>query len=179
MDRRRPVAVLIGLATAIVLAAFLYLSDVAEPPPSGAPQFNVDRIVVEKAARRLTLYGGQVAVKSYPISLGGNPIGHKQEEGDQRTPEGVYVLDWRNPQSRYHLSMHISYPNDVDKAAASRRGVSPGGDIMVHGVPNGFGAVASRFLAHDWTDGCIAVTNKAIEEIWLNVKDGTPIEIRP
>lgn len=89
------------------------------------------------------------------------------------------MLDWRNPNSRFHLSLHISYPNKADRAAAAKRGAAPGGDIMVHGLTNGLGALAGQFLKHDWTDGCVSVSNEAIEEIWWNVRDGTPIEIRP
>lgn len=179
MPRRSRIAILLGAGAVIALGVFLYARDATSPPPSGPAQFHVDRVVVEKAKHRLTLYDGRTAVKNYPVSLGGDPVGHKQQQGDGRTPEGSYALDWRNPRSRFHLSLHVSYPNAADRASARRRGVPPGGDIMVHGVPNGLGAVDTLLLARDWTDGCIAVTNEAIEEIWLNVKDGTPIEIRP
>lgn len=173
------IAILCGVAAAFAIAAFFYLRDTSGTPPSGPSAFDVDRVLVEKAKRRLTLYDGATAAKSYPISLGGNPLGHKQQQGDRRTPEGLYVLDWRNPNSKFHLSLHVSYPDLADRESAARRGVNPGGDIMVHGLPNGLGAFADYMLKRDWTDGCIAVTNETIEEIWLNVKDGTPIEIRP
>lgn len=179
MGRRARVAILCGAAAALATAAFFYLRDTSGTPPSGPASFNVDRVLVEKAKRRLTLYDGATAVRSYPISLGGNPLGHKRQEGDRRTPEGLYALDWRNPNSKFHLSLHVSYPDAADRVSAARRGVKPGGDIMVHGLPNGLGAFAGQMLKRDWTDGCIAVNNEAIEEIWLNVKDGTPIEIRP
>ena len=139
----------------------------------------IDAVLVEKANRKMYLISDGRKYREYNISLGDNPIGHKQQEGDQRTPEGNYIIDYRNPNSRYHLSLHINYPNEQDKASAKRRGVSPGGDIFIHGLPNGLGFIPSAFSGKDWTDGCIAVNNKEIEEIWALVKNGTPIEIRP
>ena len=118
-------------------------------------------------------------IKSYKVALGGNPVGPKTRQGDHKTPEGVYVLDSRNAHSQFHKSIHISYPNTHDLAAARARGVSPGGDIFVHGLPNGYGWVGPSHRLKDWTDGCIAVTNEEIEEIWNIVPNGTPIEIRP
>jgi murein L,D-transpeptidase YafK len=144
-------------------------------PPAGAI---TDRIVVEKAARRMQLMRNGAPLKTYRVSLGRNPIGHKQQEGDSRTPEGQYIIDTRNPQSRFHLSLRISYPSAADRRSAASRGVPPGGDIFIHGLPNGM-APAELFAGRDWTDGCIAVTNAEIREIWAMVKDGTPIEIRP
>ena len=141
-----------------------------------------DRVVVYKAQRKLCLLKDGEVVRTYRIALGRNPEGHKQEEGDSRTPEGLYVLDYRNAHSRYHLSIHISYPNNADRERARARGVSPGGDIMIHGYPDGsFKSWWSRywFLGRDWTDGCIAVSDEAMEEIWRSVADGTEIEIRP
>ncbi len=117
--------------------------------------------------------------REYRIALGDAPIGHKKQQGDEKTPEGLYTINYRNPQSSYHLSLHITYPNEKDKESARRRGVSPGGDIFIHGSPNGFGLLGTAFSTTDWTDGCIAVTNKEIEEIWKLVRNGTPIEILP
>ena len=105
--------------------------------------------------------------------------GHKQREGDERTPEGRYVIDWRNARSVAHLSLHISYPDARDQAAAAQAGVSPGGAVMIHGLPNGWGAIGRWHRLADWTDGCIGVTNAEMREIWARVPDGTPIEIRP
>jgi len=139
---------------------------------------HVDRVVVEKAARRMHLVRAGVTLKTYRISLGRDPIGHKEQEGDSRTPEGIYIIDARNPESRFHLSLRVSYPNGVDRRRAAARGVSPGGDIFIHGLPNGT-AAAEPFAGRDWTDGCIAVSNGEIREIWAMVKDGTTIEIRP
>jgi murein L,D-transpeptidase YafK len=118
-------------------------------------------------------------VRTYRIALGGHPEGHKRQEGDSRTPEGIYVIDARNPESRFHLSLRISYPNAEDRRRAASRGVSPGGDIFIHGLPNGDGDASRAYAGRDWTDGCIAVTNAEIREIWAMVKEGTPIEIRP
>lgn len=171
--RRRSFALLLALPHA--LAACDGARDAARPAPPGAV---ADRIVVEKAARRMHLQRAGATLKSYRISLGRNPTGHKQQEGDSRTPEGTYVIDTRNPQSRFHLSLRVSYPNAADRRRASARAVSPGGDIFIHGLPNGT-ATADLFAGRDWTDGCIAVTNDEIREIWAMVKDGTPIEIRP
>lgn len=138
-----------------------------------------DQVVVQKSARRLTLHRDGKTISSYPIALGGAPQGHKRREGDNRTPEGRYVIDWRNPNSGYHLSLHISYPNADDRAAAAARGDRPGGMIMIHGLPNGLGFVGPRHLLSDWTNGCIAVTNAEIREIWGRVPNGTPILITP
>ena len=139
----------------------------------------VDYVKVFKAKREMQLlYKGNV-VRRYAISLGDNPVGHKQQQGDERTPEGIYTIDYRNPKSSYHLSLHINYPSKQDKRNAAKRGVNPGGDIFIHGLPNGMGALAAAFRQRDWTDGCIAVNNAEIEEIWRFVKNGTRIEILP
>jgi murein L,D-transpeptidase YafK len=157
------------------LAACDAMQEAARPVPPGAV---ADRIVVEKAARRMHLMRAGATLKTYRVSLGRNPVGHKQQEGDSRTPEGTYIIDSRNPQSRFHLSLRISYPNAADRRSAASRGVPPGGDIFIHGLPNGMASTAP-FAVRDWTDGCIAVTNGEIREIWAMVKDGTPIEIKP
>jgi len=136
-------------------------------------------VLVEKSARKMYLIHDGKKYREYTISLGDSPKGHKKQEGDEKTPEGSYVLDFRNPKSKYHLSIHINYPNKEDKQQAKDRGVSPGGDIFIHGLPNGFGSTPSAFVERDWTDGCIAVMNDEIEEMWKLVKNGTPIEIRP
>lgn len=139
----------------------------------------VNKVVVYKAKRLMQLMSEDKVVKEYSISLGDNPIGHKVQQGDERTPEGDYVIDYRNTQSRYRLSLHISYPNEQDKANAKKLGVSPGGDIMIHGSPNKFSWSESILQNMDWTDGCIAVTNDEIDEIGRLVKNGTPIRINP
>ncbi|NKN34568.1 L,D-transpeptidase family protein [Marichromatium bheemlicum] len=132
-----------------------------------------DRVLVRKAERRLYLLRDGVVLRSYAIALGFQPIGHKRREGDGRTPEGRYRIDWRNPASRFHRALHISYPGPGDRLRARLRGDDPGGAIMVHGT----GPDTRR--NGDWTAGCIAVDNAEIEQIWSLVADGTPIEILP
>ncbi len=138
-----------------------------------------DYILVEKAQKRLTLYAQEKPIKTYEVALGRNPQGPKLAEGDKRTPEGRYIIDARNPDSKYHLSLHISYPNEIDQELTRIAGVSPGGDIMIHGTGEEFAWMGQFHDAVDWTDGCIAVTNEEIEEIWSLVPDGTVIEILP
>lgn len=146
---------------------------------AGVAQAGVDLVRVFKAERRMELVDDGKAIRGYAIALGANPVGHKQREGDERTPEGRYVLDWRNSGSAFHKSIHISYPDAADRAAAAARGESPGGDIMIHGQANGWGWWGFLLQTVDWTNGCIAVTDAEIDEIWALVPDGTPIEIKP
>ena len=140
---------------------------------------SADRILIEKNARRLMLISQGEVLKSYNIALGGNPIGPKERQGDNKTPEGTYVIDGRNKDSRFHLSLHISYPNERDKKRAKELGVSPGGDIMIHGIKNGFSWVGDAHSGVDWTKGCIAVTDEEIDEISMLAPNGTIVEIRP
>lgn len=138
-----------------------------------------DQVIVVKSQRTLTLLSHGKVLRTYKVALGGTPVGAKEQQGDHKTPEGRYILDRRNAKSRFYKSIHVSYPNEQDKERAARRGASPGGDIMIHGLPNGFGWLGATHRAQDWTDGCVAVTNQEIDEIWELVPDGTPIEIRP
>lgn len=138
-----------------------------------------DTVLVTKSKRRLELLSGGQVIKSYFIALGRNPVGHKTREGDGRTPEGSYVLDWRNPNSRFYRSIHVSYPGPADLRRARRKGVSPGGAIMIHGLPNDEPDIGWAHALRDWTEGCIAVTNAQMDEIWQLVDDGTPIVILP
>lgn len=144
-----------------------------------APTVRADHILVLKSKRELQLLRKGMVLKMYRISLGQAPVGRKQRQGDHKTPEGRYMIVGRNPNSQYHRALRISYPNAEDRARAARRGVPPGGDIMIHGLPNRYGWVGRGHLAKDWTDGCIAVTDEEIEQIWTLVADGTPVEIRP
>ncbi|MDD2582698.1 MAG: L,D-transpeptidase family protein [Desulfuromonadaceae bacterium] len=137
-----------------------------------------DKILIEKKERRLSLISKGKVLKTYQIALGGNPNGPKERQGDNKTPEGTYVIDSKNRDSRYHLSLHISYPNEKDKKRAKQLGVSPGGDIMIHGLKNGFSWVGDLHTEVDWTKGCIAVTDKEIEEIDKLAPNGTIVEIR-
>ena len=141
--------------------------------------FVADSIVVEKSRRTMTLYNQGVPVRIYFIALGQNPFGDKIGIGDNRTPEGVYYIAGHNPASKYHLSLRVSYPNEQDVAEARARGVAPGGDIMIHGLPRGFENVGAEHRQRDWTNGCIAVTNAEIEEIWSAIPDGAAIHIKP
>jgi murein L,D-transpeptidase YafK len=138
-----------------------------------------DSLVVEKSLRRLTLWAGGLPVRTYDVALGGNPAGHKERKGDRRTPEGLYHIDARNPNSKFHLGLHVSYPNAQDVARARALGVEPGGDIMLHGLPNGQGGVGPVHRTWDWTNGCVAVTNREIEELFSAVPVGTPIRFLP
>lgn len=146
---------------------------------SAIPNTPADRILIEKRKRRLTLIARDKVLKMYKIALGGNPDGPKIRQGDNKTPEGTYIIDSRNRDSRYHLALHISYPNDEDRKRARRLGVSPGGNIMIHGLRNGFSWIGDFHTANDWTKGCIAVTNEEIEEIARLVRNGTIVHILP
>lgn len=138
-----------------------------------------DRVVVFKSQRELRLMRKGELLKMYKISLGGNPIGPKERQGDSRTPEGLYAISGRNAGSRFHLSLRISYPRPEQSAEAKKAGRNPGGDIFIHGLPNGWGSIGKGHLLKDWTDGCIALTNPEIEEIWRAVPNGTVVEIKP
>lgn len=138
-----------------------------------------DKIEVMKAKRRLVIYRKAVMVKQYKVSLGRQPRGHKRMRGDNKTPEGEYLISGKNPNSKFYLSLRISYPNEQDTIWAEQRGYSPGGDIMIHGLPNRRGFIGSAHRLRDWTNGCIAVTNSEIREIWKLVPVGTPIFIWP
>lgn len=164
---------LLTLSITLILAISLAFPAYA----SNAPE--IDRVIVSKSDRQLYLMQGRSVVRTYPVSLGKNPVGHKTQVGDQRTPEGRYTINWRNPNSRYHLALKISYPSVRDKIAAERKGVHPGGNIMLHGLPAKYADGEKVMLDLDWTDGCIAVSNDAIEEIWQLVADNTIIDIFP
>lgn len=169
---------LIIIAIVIVFGVLAALSmkarQIDNPLPSNVA---ADKVLVEKSKHRLTLLNKNTPLKTYKISLGKEPIEKKSEEGDGRTPEGVYSIDRRKLKSSYHRALHVSYPNQEDTAQARARDVSPGGDIMIHGLPNGIGFIGKLHTKRDWTLGCIAVTNPEIEEIWRAVADGTTVEI--
>jgi murein L,D-transpeptidase YafK len=165
-----PVILLLALPLVLMAAAPAAPGDVASLPQA-------DFVLVDKSDRVLTLFSGGKPYRNYlDLQFGDAPEGHKQFEGDERTPEGRYLIDYANPDSAYHLSLHISYPNAVDRTLAEDQGRSPGGAIFIHGQPDWL--PAGR-LPGDWTDGCIAVSNAEIEELWQLVPSGTPIEIRP
>ncbi|WP_374334410.1 murein L,D-transpeptidase family protein [Leeia sp.] len=147
--------------------------------PLAAAPLQADRVVVDKSARQLTLYRQGKILLQLPMVLGGVPRGHKQQQGDRRTPEGRYLLDWKNPDSRYFRSIRISYPNAEDRARAASRGVNPGGDIFIHGQPNQSRWPESVLQEVDWTDGCIALRNADMQAVWDRITVPVSIEIRP
>lgn len=140
---------------------------------------SIDKILVIKSARRLELISDGKVIRSYRISLGKQPKGPKLQEGDKRTPEGLYWVDWRKRSDKFNLAMHINYPNISDAAKARREGVNPGSMIMIHGTPDSEENPEELFHTLDWTDGCIAMKNYEMREVWSMVKDGTMVEIRP
>ncbi len=148
-------------------------------PMAAFAQPKVDLVRVDKSERRMELLSGGKVLRQFSIALGDNPIGHKQQEGDERTPEGRYLLDYRKPDSAYHRSIHISYPDARDIESARQRGVSPGGAIMIHGQRNGWGWAAPLMQRRDWTDGCIALSDADMDMVWELVGPGTAIEIVP
>lgn len=165
--------------TAPMLKSIAILLFVLSMASFASEAISADKVLIEKKARRLTLYSKGQPIKVYKVALGRNPEGAKEREGDNKTPEGIYTIDSRNYASGYHLALHISYPNEKDKQLAKQRGVSPGGNIMIHGIKNGMGWIGSVHTWFDWTQGCIAVTNREIEEIDKLVPNGTVVEIRP
>jgi murein L,D-transpeptidase YafK len=159
----------------VQLAIFLVLGlHCAAAAPSQA-----DKIVILKSARTMTLLSGGKALKTYKVALGSVPVGPKRIEGDHKTPEGDYVIDAKNAHSQFHLSLHISYPSAADQQRARSLSARPGGAIMIHGLARPFAYLGALHRQTDWTDGCIAVTNAEIEEIWRLVPVGTRVEIRP
>ena len=174
----------VGLGLTVMLVGILTLSGCTTQPPSKTTRANgpVDTVVVKKSQRQLELLSRGQVVRQYRVALGAAPVGHKYREGDQRTPEGRYRLNWRNSQSNFYKSMHISYPSDTDRALSRQLGYNnPGGMIMLHGLPNYIQSpnLRQQYANRDWTEGCIAVQNHEMDEIWSLVKDGTPIHIIP
>lgn len=158
----------------LVVILFVGVASAAQPT-------RATKIRVDKSDRRLYVYAGERMVASYRVALGINPVGHKQREGDRKTPEGRYLLDYKNAYSAYYRSIHISYPNAADRAAARKRGVAPGGAIMIHGQPND-PATRRRVRLYpwpDWTDGCIALSDQDMDALWKMVRVPIPIEITP
>lgn len=176
-------------ALAVVFACVLSVLSVPVSANSAPPavfdgfelpvNVQADRVLVEKAKRQLTLFARGIALKTYKVALGKNPKGAKIYEGDHRTPEGVYTLDTRNEQSKFHRALHVSYPSTDDVSRAQALGKRAGGNIMLHGLSDYYAIIGKYHVSRDWTEGCIAVTNQEIEEIWRVVPDGTVIEIRP
>lgn len=164
----------IGYFITIALVPLLVSTGLA-----AACELKADKVVIKKSERKLYLINNGQVIKEYSICLGLNPVGHKQQKGDKRTPEGIYVLNQRNPKSKYYKSMLFSYPNEKDRRQAEAKGVDPGGHLAIHGLPVRTKEAEWDYIERDWTDGCIAVTNDHMEEIWQLVDIGTPIEILP
>ena len=174
MTRDRILLALLLMAGAVAAALFVRTPLHAQPSLTLPP---IERLVVHKAERRMLAYaGGQIVHTFEHIQLGDAPVGAKQFQGDEKTPEGRFVIDYGNPHSAYHLSLHISYPDAAAKVRAAQAGRSPGGDIFIHGQPN---ELLGLRVPGDWTDGCIALSDGEIEALWAAVADGTPIEINP
>lgn len=163
---------MIFLTIVAVLAEYYFRPE--KQLPTG---ITIDRLVVRKIDRKMEAYSNGVLIKTYNVSLGFNPEGHKQFEGDGRTPEGTYTINARNANSGYHKNLEVSYPNEADRARAAQQGKSPGGDIKIHGLKNGRGYIGKFQRWHDWTHGCIAVTNPEMDRLFIAVKDGAKIEI--
>ena len=157
----------------ILIFAFLYL------PICYSNETDVTSVLVNKSEKKMYLLSGLEIVKEYNVVFGSNPVGHKEQEGDERTPEGTYVLDYKKEDSSFYKAIHISYPNEQDIANAKKKGVEPGGLIMIHGQKNGFGWLSPISQYFNWTNGCIAVTNSDMDEIWKLIKVGAEIEIKP
>ncbi len=169
-------AIIAGVLSACLTAAIVYYLWPVQPIPTDAP---VTHLIVYKSARRLAVMSDERELVRYPISLGRQPRGDKVCQGDNKTPEGSYVLDWSNPDSCCFRSFHVSYPDAGDLAAAAEQGCSPGGDIMIHGISKRLGWIGRFHRWYDWTHGCIALTDAEMAQLWATVAEGTPIEILP
>lgn len=162
------------ILTVLVASALHFLGGRISPP-----QQRVSKILVLKTEHKLELLDGKNdVIRTYSVAIGRGGIEPKQRQGDHKTPEGFYLIDRHKKDSRFHRALHVSYPNDADRDRAQKMGVDPGGDIMIHGIENGLGWIGRLHRALDWTDGCIAVSDAEIEEIYAVVPDGTPVEIR-
>ena len=139
---------------------------------------SADKVLVDKSDEKLYLLKDGTTIAEFSVAFGSNPVGHKQQEGDERTPEGHYLLDYKKSDSSFYKAIHISYPNNADRQAAAAKGVDPGGLIMIHGQRNRLGWLSFITQRFNWTDGCIAVTNGEMDQIWNSVAVNTPIEIR-
>ncbi len=164
------------LLTAILALALLPLSAATRTLPQTQ---TVDHILIEKSAHTMKLMHNGEILKTYKVSLSRVPVGPKERAGDHKVPEGQYIVDSKNRQSKFHLALHVSYPNSADRERAKKLGADPGGNIEIHGLDSAYAWVGSLHRTMDWTDGCIAVTNPEIEEIFPLIPVGTPVEIRP
>jgi murein L,D-transpeptidase YafK len=157
---------------------FCLLLTLCTPVALATPQEKATRILILKKEHKMELLSGDKIIKTYTVAVGRGGLAPKQRQGDHLTPEGLYQIDRRNPHSGFYRALHVSYPNEADRERARKLGVDPGGDIMIHGIRNGLGWFGSMQRIVDWTNGCIAVTDVEMDEIWNLVPDGTPVEIR-
>ncbi len=183
-----PLPLLISVVTALsafradttpTIAGIVMPTVITTPVTGIRSRLVADSIVVEKARHSMTLYQAGFPVRTYNIALGKQPLGDKVMRGDGRTPEGVFRIDARNPESKYYKSLHVSYPDAAHQKRAAALGVAAGGDIMIHGLPRGLEQVGAAHRDFDWTEGCVALTNDEIDELWRALPDGTPIQIKP
>jgi murein L,D-transpeptidase YafK len=174
--RQTPTRFIRSMASAFALITLFSCTALAQP--SATPQ-KADSVLILKKDHLLELLAGGKVIHTYRVALGTGGLEPKRKEGDARTPEGHYIIDTRNAESHYHRALHVSYPNAEDRKRAAQMGVSPGGAIMIHGLPNGKGYIGAAHRLYDWTLGCVAVTDAEIDEIWTMVPVGTPVEIRP
>jgi murein L,D-transpeptidase YafK len=168
-----------ALARTLIAALLAHCVCIALPAQHPSVPQKADSILIFKKDHVLQLLANGKVIRTYKVALGRGGLAPKQREGDALTPEGHYVIDERNAASHYHRALHVSYPNAEDRKRAAKLGVSPGGAIMIHGLPNGMGALGAAHRLYDWTLGCVAVTDEEIDEIWDMVPIGTPVEIRP
>lgn len=166
-------------AARCIAAAMVALAFGAAPLAAWASVPKADKVLVLKGERKMFLLKRGAAFRVYEVALGPTAKGHKEQQGDGRTPEGEYILDSRNPNSNFYRAIHISYPNETDRETARSKGVSPGGNILIHGLPRDMSDLGADHALWDWTNGCIAVTNEEMDELWQAIDNGTPIEIRP
>jgi murein L,D-transpeptidase YafK len=163
----------------IALTALAFLVPMGTTKAQSSDKKTADRIVIVKSARTLTLESNGRVIKTYKVALGGQPVGAKERQGDHKTPEGEYTIDAKNEQSRFFMALHLSYPNAADRTRARNLGLNPGGDVEIHGLGKQYGWIGAGHRLVDWTDGCIAVTNDEIKEIFATVTVGTRVEIKP
>jgi len=167
------------LKPAALAILLFFIASAGVPAKVSASLVQADKVVVLKSKRLMLLLSQGEILRAYRVALGRQPVGRKTAAGDKKTPEGIYILDTRKADSKFHKAIHISYPNESDASYAQRNGASAGSDIMIHGLPDELKYIGPLHRYADWTDGCIAVTNPEIEEIWKLVPDGIPIEIKP
>ncbi|MGF1609852.1 MAG: murein L,D-transpeptidase family protein [Kiloniellales bacterium] len=179
MRRKRRLPAIATVLALLLAPCVAGIAQAGGPEQQALSAVKADQIVVLKGSRTLWLLRAGQVVQSFRVALGPDPRGHKRAQGDGRTPEGRYVIDGRNPESKFYRSLHISYPNEEDRAMAEAAGRSPGGQIMIHGLPNGLEIIGQTHARSDWTEGCIAVTNEEIDILWHSIEDGTPIDILP